>query len=92
MLDLLNETRISLRDLAQREGVHVSTAWRWLSRGVKGARLPSYVRAGRRYTTVEAFQRWVVSTNDADKDGAPLTETTRSATINDEQFLVDQGA
>ena len=92
MSDLLSETRISMSALARREGVHVSTAWRWLTRGVRGAKLPSYARAGRRYTTEEAFVRWVLQSNAAATSGVPVTPIARNEAIRDEQFLISEGA
>jgi Protein of unknown function (DUF1580) len=64
MFELLNETRVSFPKQAQEEGVHVSTVWRWALRGVKGHRLESFSLGGRRYTTREAFARFVAATND----------------------------
>jgi hypothetical protein len=63
MDDLINEQRISLSALAKREGVNVSTCWRWCLRGVKGHHLESLIVGGRRYTTVEAFVRFVERTS-----------------------------
>lgn len=71
--DLLSESRISLTDLARREGVHLSTVWRWCLRGVRGHRLECISIGQRRYTTLPAFARWVAALN-----GEPIrTETPR---------------
>jgi hypothetical protein len=37
---------------------HVSTLYRWASRGVKGVRLETVVVGGRRYTSAEALRRF----------------------------------
>ena len=37
---------------------HVSTLWRWFRRGIKGVKLETTVLGGRRYTSVEALQRF----------------------------------
>jgi hypothetical protein len=72
--DLLTEPRISLTALAHREGVHVSTVWRWCLRGVHGHRLESISIGQRRYTTEPAYRRWVSLVN-----GEPIvrSETPR---------------
>lgn len=44
---------------------HVSTIWRWMTRGVRGIRLESLVCAGRRYTSLEAIERFIARTTEA---------------------------
>lgn len=61
--DLLSEARISLTALAREQRVAVSTVWRWTLRGVRGHRLECFALGGRRYTTREAFARFVARTN-----------------------------
>ncbi len=56
---LLDEARISFSTLARREGVHLSTVWRWALRGVHGHRLECVSIGQRRYTSEEAYRRWV---------------------------------
>ena len=59
MSNLLEEQRRSTQ-LAQREGVNATTIWRWTLRGVRGGiRLESFIVGGRRYTTEQAFTRFV---------------------------------
>jgi len=60
---LLNETRVSLLTLARELGVHVSTVWRWSLRGVRGHQLKCFSLGGRRYTTRQAFTRFLAATN-----------------------------
>lgn len=60
---LLRETRIALGLLAREQCVSVTTSWRWCLRGIKGHVLESFTVGGRRYTTREAFARWVALTN-----------------------------
>jgi hypothetical protein len=62
-VDLLSETRISLNQLAREQGVSLSTSWRWTLRGIRGYRLESLNVGGRKFTTREAFARFVASTN-----------------------------
>lgn len=60
---LLTETRISFTQLAQEQDVSIPTVWRWSQRGVRGHVLESFSLGIRKYTTREAFQRWVSLTN-----------------------------
>lgn len=59
----MRESRMSITELARREKVAVSTAWRWMLRGCRGHRLETFAVGGKRYTTAEAFSRFVAATN-----------------------------
>jgi len=76
MPNLLEEDRISLTELARREGVNICTVWRWAQRGVKGIKLETFCVGGRRYTTQEAFARFV------ERSTAAANETSASSTSN----------
>jgi hypothetical protein len=76
-MTLLTEQKLSLNNLAQREGVNVSTAWRWVLRGVRGIRLESYCAGGRRYTTEPAWVRFCEATT-AVAHGGPRTHSSRT--------------
>lgn len=65
MLQIFQETPLTLTELANQEDVAVSSVWRWVTRGVKGVRLESYSRAGRRCTSREAFARFIEATTRA---------------------------
>jgi hypothetical protein len=54
---------------------HVSTIWRWMTRGCRGIRLESLVCAGRRFTSIEAIARFAVATTAA-ADGTPAPVRT----------------
>jgi hypothetical protein len=41
----------------------VSTCWRWCLRGIRGHQLESFSVGGRKFTTREAFSRFVARTN-----------------------------
>jgi hypothetical protein len=70
MTNLMQETRLLLSALAKREDVNVCTTFRWVQRGVAGVRLESFARGRSRFTTVEAFERWVERVTAA-KNGQP---------------------
>jgi uncharacterized protein DUF1580 len=72
MPDLLQETRISLTQLARQEGVSIPTTWRWAMRGIRGIRLETIQVGGRRYTSLEAYSRAVARWTDAANETATL--------------------
>jgi len=93
-IDLLSESRISPTKLARREGISPSTPWRWLLRGVKGHKLESFLVGGKRYTTLEAYQRFIVALN-AGPGERPVARTTKqreAAVARAEKELTDAGA
>lgn len=59
MIALLKETRLALAVLAEREDASFSTIFRWTTRGVNGIRLESFMVGHRRFTTEEAFLRFI---------------------------------
>jgi len=63
IIRLLSETRISLSALARREGVHVSTVWRWTLRGIRGHRLACFNVGAKKFTTLQSYERWLLLTN-----------------------------
>jgi len=65
MSDLLREDRLSLSKLARQEGVSPSTVWRWTLNGVRGVLLETISVGAKRYTTQEAFRRFVEGTTAA---------------------------
>ena len=65
MFDYLHESQITLK-AAQNVlpgKPHISTVWRFVTLGVRGVRLESFVCAGRRFTTIEAVERFVIAQN-----------------------------
>jgi hypothetical protein len=78
MSHLLAESRLSLAELARREGVAVSTVWRWTLRGVRGVRLESFSIGAKRVTTSEAFGRFVTATTAAAKGEQPAALQSRT--------------
>jgi hypothetical protein len=63
MTAILTEERISFSALAHREGVHISTVWRWALRGCKGHKLESFSVGGKRFSTLPAYERWLARIN-----------------------------
>jgi hypothetical protein len=62
-IDLLSESRVTLNQLASEQNVALSTCWRWCLRGIKGHVLESFSVGGRKFTTRQAFARFVAAIN-----------------------------
>jgi hypothetical protein len=63
-MDLFSERlRISFPKLAQREGVHLSTVWRWAIKGVRGHKLESFSVGSKKFTTEPAYARFLSAIN-----------------------------
>jgi hypothetical protein len=73
--------RVYLTDLAKREGVHNSTTCRWGMRGIRGHKLPTWMFAGRRCTSEQAFRDWLASLN---------SEPIRSETPRQRQRQIEE--
>lgn len=97
MSDLLRETRLKFSELASQEGVNCSTVWRWSLRGVRGVKLESFSIGAKRFTTAEAFVRFVNATTAAAQgspSAAPIARTSRqqaAAVLCAERSLSDAG-
>lgn len=59
-MSLYQETPLTLTEAAKTAPgrPHAATIWRWYRHGVRGVRLETFVRGGRRFTTVEALERF----------------------------------
>ena len=77
MCDLLNEDRLTMGELARQEELSPCTIWRWTGRGVKGIKLETFTVGGRRFTTKQAFHRFVDATTAA-ANGTPATPAVRT--------------
>ena len=72
-IDISTETLLTLSQAASSlpSRPHLSTLHRWrLPPGVRGVTLDTCLIGGRRYTSIEAIERFVAATNAA-ADGAP---------------------
>jgi hypothetical protein len=94
MSHLLAEHRLSVTDLAHREAVAPSTVWRWALRGCRGARLETFSVGAKRFTTLEAFARFVDATTAAANGEAVQSRTNcqRAASVRRaEEALAEAG-
>jgi Protein of unknown function (DUF1580) len=79
--DLLSENRLSLTELAKEQRVATSSVWRWTLRGIKGHRLEAFNLGGRKFTTRDAFARFLAAIN-GEKLAASATPRQREAAQN----------
>ena len=69
MIDIETEQLVPLKEMPRclplRAGkpVAISTLWRWSSTGVKGVQLETVLVGGQRYSSLEAFRRFVAAGN-----------------------------
>jgi hypothetical protein len=89
---LLNEDRLSFRDLARQENVNPATVWRWCSRGCKGHKLECFHVGGRTYTTRAAYKRWLAKINGGDSPARDTPKRRQREVKDAEQELVALGA
>ena len=78
MIELLQERRVSLTQLARELDVSISTICRWTNpqRGARGKILESFNLGGRKYTTYQALERFISNTN-APQITGPTSRTSR---------------
>jgi predicted DNA-binding transcriptional regulator AlpA len=60
----IDKPRLTMRQTAQRVGVHVATIWRWHLAGVRGHKLPAIRIGGRRFVLVEDLEYFIQSTSE----------------------------
>lgn len=74
--------RLSVNQLARREGVHVATIWRWMLSGVRGIKLRATRRGGRRFILECDWLAFSAALNadlaDAPTDPTPAALTARA--------------
>ena len=80
VIDLCHESPRPLREIADLLGRHISCVYRWTNEGSRG-RVLEYVQiGGRRYTTMEALQRFAEASIEPDADpGVRLVDRAAEA-------------
>lgn len=74
--------RMTLTELAHREGKAVSTIWRWALKGCRGVKLETFLNGGTRCTTGPAVRRFHGAINGASPlSSPPATNRQREAAI-----------
>jgi predicted transcriptional regulator len=61
--EVLDRPRLTMREVAKRAGVDVTTAWRWVLRGVRGQQLRSVSVGGRRFVMIEDLDGFLRALN-----------------------------
>ena len=88
MIDIASETLVSFSFAGRFSPSirpHVSTIWRWHMRGIRGVKLESVLVGGRRMTSMEAVERFIVATTEAANEEsrvASRTSAQREAAID----------
>jgi hypothetical protein len=96
MIDLSTETTFPLGELPRhvpaRNGrrMHLSTGFRWASRGIRGVRLETIRVGGLLVTSVEALQRWCEQLTAEDGDPAPHTSAQRERAAEAAEVQLDK--
>jgi hypothetical protein len=79
LLDILNETRLTLHEVAKRCHVNLSTTWRWVLSGIvingKRVKLRTVRLGGRRVTSTEELQRFFERCNPQSPPEQPVIRT-----------------
>lgn len=68
MSGVLDLQRITLKGVAERLGVHITTVWRWTLYGVRGRRLASHMVGGRRYVLLRDLEEFIGGRDTSDTD------------------------
>jgi Protein of unknown function (DUF1580) len=89
--DLLSEVPVGLAELAREEGVSPATVGRWARGGVRGIRLESYLRGGRRVSSREAVRRFYAATSAGGDRPPGASRKRRDAIDRAEDDLRDLG-
>jgi hypothetical protein len=92
MIDLRTEQLRSLTDApadVPGKRPHISTLMRWVLRGVKGIKLETVVVGGRRYTSVEAINRFVARLSEPGSVQPPAPSEKRQHQIDQVRKRLD---
>ncbi len=83
-IEILTAERFSVTETARRLGVHVSTVWRWIHRGIRGRRLETVRVGGRRYVLRETLESFLISgsADASETPGTPPMPTQRLEQVN----------
>ncbi len=82
---------IQVPDAAERLGIDLSTAWRWVLKGTRGNKLESFKIGSKRMTSVEAVERFVARSNAAQPAPASTTTQRKKSIAAAERVLAQAG-
>ena len=80
MIDIQKETLVQFKDAPKHAPgrPHIATVHRWRLRGVRGVKLDSILSGGKRFTSIEAIERFIEQTTAA-ADGTPVPRAESNA-------------
>ena len=97
MINLETETLLAPKQVCRLvpgrsgKGVSLATCWRWMLKGHRGVKLESLLVGGVRYTSVEAFKRFLAQLNGGAKDHCERQADRAHATRRVEHALDAEG-
>jgi hypothetical protein len=71
------ERRLSFSQAARREGVHLTTVWRWTLAGAGDFKLKFWILGGRRFTSIDAIEEFIAARTAAATDEEAPVRTNR---------------
>ncbi len=82
MTDFLNAKRLSLREVAKRLDLNISTPVRWALYGVRGRKLRTHLYGGRRYCLLKDLEDFLAGVEHASnaQDAPSATEAGAALT------------
>ena len=94
MIDVQTETIIPLNESPRHlpGNPHVGTIYRWTLKGVRGVKLETILRGGRRFTSIESLTRFIERTTaagDGAREGARTPRRRMAAIERAEAELED---
>lgn len=92
MIDPRKETLIGIADARSQFPQQPSTAtlWRWVLKGARGAVLESIHVGGRRFTSIEACERFVEASSNREERPTQRTKRQERTTLRQTKLTLDQ--
>jgi hypothetical protein len=86
---------LSLSQIAKKAKCSIATAWRWALYGIRGVRLESWLKGGRRFSSAAALQRFndrLNANSDAvARQGKSIEKSGGMPLADTDKFLDDAG-
>ena len=81
MIDIQTETLVPVAKIPSHVPgrPHVATCWRWVQRGCRGVKLETLLVGGKRFTSLEALQRFAEATTAAADGTSSVPASTPSS-------------
>lgn len=81
MIDIQTETLVPINEIPSHVPgrIHIATCWRWIQRGCRGVKLETLLIGGKRFSSLEALQRFAETTTIAADGTSTIRASTPSA-------------